>query len=279
MAGPSHKNLDEPDELITFPGLIADVVEVAGLTVARLVHQPGWRWSTHVKPEVGGEWCQARHVGTLLSGRVGIEFQDGSRAEYEPGDVFETPPGHDGFVIGGEPAVLLEWGGFRTFAGGRGSAVLTTLLFTDLVESTTTAARLGDVAWRELLAAHYTAIRAQLDRAGGREVNTTGDGILAAFDGPVSALRCAAAIRADAARQGLRIRAGVHVGEVQVVGDNIQGIAVHEANRIMSASEPDEILVSETVKVLSPGLSFEDRGTRQLKGISEPRRLYALAEQ
>lgn len=278
MAGTSHKSLDEPDELITFPSLNAEVVEIGGLTVARLVHQPGWRWSTHVKPEVGGEWCQARHVGTIVAGRMVVIHPDGTETELEPGDVFEIQPGHDGYVIGSEPVVMLEWGGFRTFAGGRGSAVLTTLLFTDLVESTTTAERLGDVAWRELLSTHYSAIRAQLDRSGGREVATTGDGVLAAFDGPVSALRCAAAIRADAGRHGLRIRAAVHVGEVQVVGDNIQGIAVHEANRIMSASDPDEILVSETVRALSPGLAFEDRGTRQLKGISEPKRLYAFSE-
>jgi class 3 adenylate cyclase len=273
-----HKSLDEPDELVTFPNLSADVVEIAGLTVARLVHQPGWRWSTHVKPQVGGEWCQARHIGTILGGRLVVIHPDGSETELEPGDVFEIHPGHDGYVAGNEPVVMLEWGGFRTFAGGRGSAVLATLLFTDLVGSTTTAERVGDVAWRELLSTHYAGIRAQLDRSGGREVATTGDGVLAAFEGPVSALRCAAAIRDEAARHGLRIRAAVHVGEVQVVGDNMQGIAVHEANRIMSASEPDEILVSETVKVLSPGLSFEDRGMRQLKGITEPRRLFALTE-
>ena len=278
MAGISRKSLDEPDELITFPNLTADVVEIAGLTVARIVHQPGWRWSTHVKPQVGGDWCQARHVGTILSGRLVAVYPDGAEVELEPGDVFEIQPGHDGYVAGNDPVVMLEWGGFRTFAGGRGSALLMSLLFTDLVESTTMAERVGDVAWRELLSTHYASIRAQLDRSGGREVTTTGVGVLAAFDGPVSALRCAAAIRADASRHGLRIRAAVHVGEVQVVGDNIQGIAVHEANRIMSASEPDEILVSETVKVLSPALAFEDRGVRQLKGISEPRRLYAFSE-
>lgn len=275
MPGVPRKNLDEPDELLTFPGFTADVVEVAGLTVARMVHEPGWRWSTHVKPEVGGDWCQARHFGMLLSGHLGVDFQDGSHAEFEPGDVFETPPGHDGYVIGNEPAVLLEWAGIRTFAGGRGKAVLTTLLFTDLVESTTTAARLGDVGWRELLASHYRGIRSQLDRSGGRLIDTTGDGALAVFDGPASALRCAAGIRADAIRQDLHIRAGVHVGEVQVVGDNVQGIAVHEAARIMSVAGTDEILVSETTKALSPGLAFEDRGEHELKGISEPRRLFA----
>jgi class 3 adenylate cyclase len=280
VPGWSRKNLDEPDELITFPNLNADVVEIGGLTVARLVHEPGWRWSTHVRPQVGGEWCQARHIGTLLTGRMGLLLEDGREFEIEPGDVFEIPPGHDGYVIGNEPAVLLEWAGFRTFAGGKGRAVLMTLLFTDLVESTAIAARLGDVAWRELLSGHYEAIRAQLERAGGREVNTTGDGILAVFDGPVSALRCAAAIRTAVLAQDLHIRAGVHVGEVQVVGDNVQGIAVHEAARIMAKAGTDEILVSEITKALASaaGLSFEDRGEFELKGIPEPRHLFVFEE-
>ncbi|MGH2711469.1 MAG: adenylate/guanylate cyclase domain-containing protein, partial [Actinomycetota bacterium] len=277
VPGWSRKNLDDPDELIEFPHLNAEVVEIGGLTVARLVHEPGWRWSTDVRPQVGGEWCQARHIGTLLTGRMGVTLEDGSQFELEPGDVFEIPPGHDGYVIGNETAVLLEWAGFRTFAGGKGRAVLTTLLFTDLVESTAIAARLGDVAWRELLSGHYAAIRSQLERSGGREVNTTGDGILAIFDGPASALRCAAAIRTASLEQGLHIRAGVHVGEVQMVGDNVQGIAVHEAARVMAAAAADEIMVSETTKVLASGggLAFEDRGLHELKGIEEPRRLFA----
>lgn len=277
MAGPSQKNLDEPDELVTFPGLNADIVEIGGLTVARVTHEPGWRWSTHVQPEVGGDWCQARHVGTLLSGQLSVILQDGTRLELSAGDVFEIPRGHDGYVIGDEPAVMLEWAGFRTFAGGRARGVLTTLLLTDLVESTTTAARLGDVAWRELLSNHYEAIRAELDRSGGREVATTGDGILAVFDAPASALRCASSIRAAANRQDLHVRAGVHVGEVQIVGENVQGLAVHEAARVMAAAGTDEILASEPTRALAlaSGLSFEDRGDHELKGIPEKRRLYA----
>jgi class 3 adenylate cyclase len=134
------------------------------------------------------------------------------------------------------------------------------------------------VSWRELLASHYSAIRAALDRAGGREVNTTGDGILAMFDAPAAAIRCAAAIRDASIRQDLHIRAGVHLGEVQVVGDNVQGVAVHEAARVMSEAGADEILVSETTKVLASasGLAFEDRGLHELKGIAEPLRLFAL---
>jgi class 3 adenylate cyclase len=278
MAGLFHKNLDDPDELITFPGLNAEVVEIGGVTVARIVHEPGWRWYTHVRPQVGGEWCQARHVGTILSGRTAVVLQNGTKFEFGPGDVFEIPPGHDGYVIGNEPAVLLEWAGFRTFAGGRGSALLTTLMFTDLVDSTSIAARLGDVAWRDVLATHYSSIRAELDRFGGREVNTTGDGVLAMFDAPASAIRCATAIRNAAIGHDLHIRAGVHLGEVQVVGENIQGVTVHEAARIMASAGTDEIMVSETTTALAPEMRFEDRGIHQLKGLAGDRRLFAVVE-
>jgi class 3 adenylate cyclase len=276
VAGASHKSLDEPDEQIEFPGLNAEVVEIGGMSVARLVHQPGWRWSTHVRPQVGGEWCQARHVGVVLSGRLRVFFEDGTSLEMSPGDVFEVPPGHDAEVLGDEPVVELEWSGVRTFVGGRGSAVLTTLLFTDLVESTASAAGVGDVAWREVLSNHFESIRTELDRFGGREVNTTGDGVLAFFDAPAPALRAARAIRDAASRQGLHIRAGVHVGEVQMVGGNVQGLAVHEAARVMAEAGADEILASETTRALAAGLTFEDRGTHRLKGFPDERRLFAL---
>jgi class 3 adenylate cyclase len=278
VAGASHKSLDDPDEVLRMPGLNADVVEIGGLTVARVVHDPGWRWSTHVRPQVGGEWCRAHHMGVVLSGVVHVILEDGREFETAPGDVFDIPPGHDAYVVGDEPVVELEWQGVWSFAGRGDRGVLTTLLFTDLVESTSIAARVGDGAWRDLLAGHYAAVRAELERSGGREVNTTGDGGLAVFDAPASAIRSAAAIRDVAKSQGLHIRVGVHVGEVQVVGDNVQGLAVHEAARVMAAAGTDEILVSETTRALAApsGLAFEDRGLHHLKGIPEERRLFAL---
>jgi Adenylate and Guanylate cyclase catalytic domain len=216
-------------------------------TVAHVVHEPGWRWSEHVRPTVGGEWCQARHVGVLLSGRLGLRLQDGSSYEIGPLEVVDVPPGHDGWVIGDEPAIQIEWAGTHTFAGPALSRrrTLATLLFTDLVDSTPTAAKLGDRAWRELLSGHYAAARSALDRFAGREIHTTGDGILAKFDGPASALRAAEAIRDAAARHGLRVRAGVHVGEVEFAGGDVRGVAVHEAARIMGKAGAGEILVSE----------------------------------
>jgi class 3 adenylate cyclase len=276
------KNLRSPDQTIQLPKFTAQLVELGELTVGLLVTQPGWRWSVDARPEVGGEWCQARHLGVVLSGRVAVQLQDGRMLEFGPDDVFDIPPGHDGWTIGDEPCIQIEWAGLHTFAGpgaGLRGRALVTLLFTDLVDSTATAKRLGDKAWRDLLTAHFEAIRTELDRFGGREVDTTGDGMFATFDGPAQALHCADAIRRSAARQGLSIRAGVHVGEVELVGGRMRGVAVHEAARIMGRAGADEILVSETTRILAAtsGLEFDDRGTHNLKGLAGEWRLHALA--
>ena len=221
---------------------------------------------------MGGEWCQARHVGVVISGRLGIDFSDGTSATFGPNDVFDIPPGHDGYTLGDETLVQIEWSGIRAWAGfptGVHSRVLRTLLFTDLVDSTQIASRLGDARWRELLSEHFVGVRAELERFQGREVTTTGDGIVATFDGPARALHCAAAIRRRANADDLHIRAGVHVGEVELVGDDVRGVAMHEAARIMAAAGTDEILVSELTRALAGAteLKFEDRGTRELKGL------------
>jgi class 3 adenylate cyclase len=276
------KNFHSPDQTIRLPKLTAELVELGELTVGLLVTQPGWRWSVDLRPEVGGEWCQARHLGVVLSGRVAVQLRDGQMLEFGPNDVFHVPPGHDGWTVGDEPCVQIEWAGLHTFAGlsaGLPGRALVTLLFTDLVDSTATAKQLGDKAWRDLLTAHFEAIRAELDRFGGREVDTTGDGMFATFDGPARALHCAEAVRRSAARQGLHIRAGVHVGEVELVGGRLRGVAVHEAARIMGKAGANEILVSETTRVLAltSGLEFDDRGTHKLKGLAGEWRLHALA--
>jgi class 3 adenylate cyclase len=151
------------------------------------------------------------------------------------------------------------------------------LLFTDLVDSTVIASQLGDVAWRELLSGHFEVARAQIERFGGREVKTTGDGLLATFAGPAQALHCAVAICRAANRDGLHLRAGVHVGEVELVGSDIRGVAVHEVARIMANGGEDEILVSEITRTLAltSGLVFEDRGHHTLKGFPGQYRLFA----
>jgi class 3 adenylate cyclase len=274
------KSFAAPDQTIELPLLRAQIVELGDFTVGYVVHQPGWSWSEHVRPSVGGEWCQAHHVGVLLSGRTAVRLADGRSYEIAPLEVVDIPPGHDGWVIGDEPAVMLEWAGLQTFVGpalSRGRT-LATLLFTDLVDSTPTAARLGDRDWRELLAGHFAAARSALDRFGGREIATTGDGILATFDGPANALGAAEAIRDAATRHGLRVRAGVHVGEVEFAGRDVRGVTVHEAARIMGKAAAGEILVSEATRALTQpsGFAFDDRGPHTLRGLEGERRLYAL---
>jgi class 3 adenylate cyclase len=279
------KNLMSPDATLEFDGITVQQVDVGDLTVGRIVTQPGWRWSTHVRPHVGGDWCEARHVGIVLSGRFQIVMRDGTTLQFGPEDVFEIPPGHDGYTLGDEPCVQIEWSGLRAFAGfrlvGAQHRALVTLLFTDLVDSTATAGRLGDVAWRDALSAHYEATRVALERHHGHEVNTTGDGLLATFDGPAAALRCAAAVGRAARREGLRIRASVHVGEVDLVGTDVRGIAVHEAARILGTAAADEILVSTTTRALAgnAGFVFQPRGTHVFKGLPGEWELFAYLEE
>jgi class 3 adenylate cyclase len=147
--------------------------------------------------------------------------------------------------------------------------VLTTVLFTDIVESTSRAAELGDTRWRELLSAHHAAVRAQLARYGGKEIRSTGDGVFATFDGPARAIACAHGARAAVADLGLDLRAGVHTGEVELLGGRVEGIAVHIGARIADEARPCEVLVSSIVRDLAAGsgIDFEERGERTLKGV------------
>jgi class 3 adenylate cyclase len=154
---------------------------------------------------------------------------------------------------------------------------LATLLFTDIVDSTTHMARLGDAGWRELLERHHALIRRELARAHGREVDTAGDGFFAAFDGPARAVRCAKSIVGGVRELGLDVRSGLHTGECELVDGKVSGIAVHTGARVAAHADAGEVLVSSTVKdlVAGSGLEFEDRGVHELKGIPGEWRLYA----
>jgi class 3 adenylate cyclase len=157
--------------------------------------------------------------------------------------------------------------------------VLATVLFTDIVDSTRRAAEMGDRDWRALLDAHDAIVRAQLTRFRGREVNTSGDGFLATFDGPQRAIRCAMAIRDAVHALGIEVRAGLHTGEVEIRGDDIGGIAVHIGARVSALAGSDDVLVSSTLRdlVIGSGLEFDDRGAHQLKGVPGDWRLFAVA--
>ena len=117
MADFLSKSFEQPDDVVEFPRIRSRIVELGDLTVGELVSQPGWRWSEDMRPTIGGEWCQARHVGYVVSGRLGVDFSDGTHLELGPGDVFDIPPGHDGYTVGDEPCVQVEWSGIRAWAG------------------------------------------------------------------------------------------------------------------------------------------------------------------
>lgn len=156
--------------------------------------------------------------------------------------------------------------------------VLATVLFTDIVGSTERAAELGDARWREVLERHGTLVRRELERHRGRQVKTTGDGVLATFDGPARGIRCAQAIANAVQTLGIEIRAGLHTGECEVMNGDVGGIAVHTGARVSAEAGPGEVLVSSTVKdlVAGSGIEFEDRGSRELKGVPGEWRLYAV---
>lgn len=284
VAGPHRKSLNDPDELVTEGRTVQKIVEIGDFTVGRVTQRPGWRWSTDIRPLVGTEWCEARHVGVVLEGRLGVELRDGTRFEVAAEDVFDIPPGHDAWVVGDQRFVSIDWSGLESWTGFRHrlhDRVLAGLLMTDVVDSTREAARIGDVEWRRRLGEHVEAVRSQLDRYGGREIDTAGDGVFALFDGAARALDCAVAVRDSANRQGLVVRIGVHVGEVELTARSVRGIAVHEVARVASLAGAGEILVSEATKTLTAGarLSFTDRGLHELKGLDEARRLYAYASE
>jgi class 3 adenylate cyclase len=157
--------------------------------------------------------------------------------------------------------------------------VVATVLFTDIVRSTERARELGDRAWRDLLDEHHAVVRRELERFRGREVDTAGDGFFATFDGPARAIRSGKAIVESVRGLGLEVRAGLHTGEVELAGDAVRGIAVHTGARVAGFAEPGEVLVSQTVKdlVAGSGIEFEERGTRELKGIPGEWRLYAAS--
>ncbi len=156
--------------------------------------------------------------------------------------------------------------------------ILATVLFTDLVDSTATLASIGDSRWRTLIEEHHTVVRALLEQFRGRELDTAGDGFLATFDGPARAIRCATAIVQAVERLGLRVRAGVHTGECDIVDSKLAGIAVHIGARVAALAGPGEVLASSTVHdlVVGSGIAFSDRGSHQLKGIPGDWRLYAV---
>jgi len=241
----------------------------------------GMNERTDVRPILG-----SIRVPTLVLHRTddqAIDFRHSRYlAEHIPEARLVELPGRDNFIfLGDTESIVGEIEEF--FTGHRQTVepdrVLATVLFTDIVASTERAASLGDARWREVLADLDSASRRAVSSHQGRHIKTTGDGVLATFNGPARAIRGAQAMVEDARELGLELRAGLHTGEVEVIGNDVGGLAVHIGARVMDAAGPGEVLVSSTVRdlVVGSGLSFDDRGARELRGIPGEWRLWAVA--
>lgn len=278
------KSFASPDDVQTMPGMHVEMVGLDDTTVGHCKFEPGWRWSTDMAPLLGTSSCPMRHVGYTISGSLHVVMDDGQTLEIQPGTVFEIPAGHDKWVTGDDVWECIEWGAsgraMQAVLKDEGSRALATVMFTDIVESTTTLERIGDKAWHALLLRHNARLREDLNVYRGREVKTTGDGILAVFDSATRAVRCAAAMTRSARDMDLHLRVGVHTGEVEFSGGDARGIAVHAAARILSLAGPDEVLMSSTTSELleGSGLQLEDAGMHELKGLSGRRQVFRLVE-
>jgi class 3 adenylate cyclase len=216
-----------------------------------------------------------RRDDSLIPARLGREV-----AELIPGARYVEFDGADDMIFVGDFEPIVEE--IEEFLTGERAPrepdrPLMTVLFTDVVGSTARASDLGDRRWRDLLEEHDRVVRRELARERGREVKTVGDGFLATFDGPARGIRCARSVREAVRELGIEVRAGLHTGEVEIIGDDVGGLAVHIAARVMSAAGPGEVVVSSTVKdlVVGSGLEFEERGAHELKGVPGEWRLFA----
>jgi class 3 adenylate cyclase len=253
------------ERLSCSPGTLADLVRVAFATDIRGVLDQV-RVPTVVMHRTGDR------LAPVGLGRYLAEHIRDARLVELPGD------DHPHFIGDWRPIIdEVEELVTGTRRVARHDRVLATVLFTDIVGSTELAARRGDDRWLDLLNSHNALVRRELARFGGQEVKTVGDGFVATFDGPARAVQCAQAIAESVHRLGLEIRAGVHTGEVELLDGDIGGIAVHIAARVSALAAPGEVLVSRTVKdlVAGSGISFLDRGTHTLKGITEDWQLLA----
>jgi class 3 adenylate cyclase len=271
---------DSQDVRTTGRGRV-EVVELGDRSIARLVWQPGWRWSVDVSPIAGTELCQFHHLGYASSGLIRVQMPDGLELEIGPGEMYEIPPGHDAWVVGDEPFVSIDFSAMRDFAKPQSELarrVLSTILFTDIVDSTAQAVATGPARWAAIVSQHNAEAERVIDHYDGRLVKTTGDGVIGLFDSAGRAAWAALAIGRAVRPLGVAIRAAVHAGEVELSAGDVRGVAVHTAARMMALAGPGEVVVSATVRDLVDGndLEFDDLGTHDLKGLPGQRQLYRL---
>lgn len=275
------KYFDAPDETRRIPNAGYATLTMDEAVVGHATFRPGWRWSIDLAPLLGTSSCPIHHLGFAISGVCHVVMEDGQEIDIGPGGVYEIPPGHDAWVVGDEPWVTVEWQSGRpleSLLDADGERVVASILFSDIVDSTSMLERLGDARWRDLLLQHNRVMRERLNLYRGREVKTTGDGFLAVFDGATRAARCGMAVAAAVGELGIAVRVGIHTGELEFVGQDVRGVAVHAAARIMSLAAPGEVLVSSTTADLleGSGLELVEAGTHELKGLTGPRRSFRV---
>lgn len=274
------RSFASPDEVIELETVRSAAISRGGLTVSYDVHQPGWRWSVHARPLLRTEWCEVRHVGVVIRGRLGVLLENGTQFVADALSLVDIPARHDAWVEGEEPVEMISWTGAVGWLAPLdilADRVLATLVFSDIVDSTAAAARLGDRRWGDHLAALESRSRDAVARFRGRVVKTTGDGMLASFDGAARAVRCALVLREAAGDLDLELRVAVHTGEVETAAEDIRGIAVHEASRMLKLAGRGDVVVSATTAALLGGaFELEDRGEHALRGIQGTRRIYAV---
>jgi class 3 adenylate cyclase len=276
-----RKGFDSPDEVRRLPNGVVEIVMLDEIAVSHFVFQPGWRWKEDVGPIAGTETCQHRHVGYTISGKLAVRMADGTALTIGPGDAYEIPPGHLAWVEGDVPWQSVEFTSGHAYGKSPddlGERFLATIVFTDICDSTATLERLGDAEWARVVREHNVRIRTVIDRFRGRELATLGDGFLALFDGAGKAVLAAAAMDPAIADLGIHVRTGVHTGEVAIVGGQARGVAVHAAARVAALAGPGEVLMSGTTHDLldGAGLTFDSRGTHELKGLTGARPIFAL---
>lgn len=276
-----RKSFANADQVRIFPSGRVEIIVLDEVALGRFALQPGWRWSKDVAPIVHTHSCQERHIGYAIAGSLRVTMDDGTELIVGPGEGYVIPPGHEVEVISDVPWESIEFASAHTFGQAPedlGERVLATVLFSDIVGSTAVLERLGDHAWTQILREHNVRIRAAIDRFRGREVNSTGDGFLALFDGAAKAVHAGALMDPAVAELGIRVRVGLHTSEVEIVGGQPRGVGVHAAARVAALAGPGDVYISGTTRDLldGSGLVLEPRGEHELKGLSGARSIFAL---
>lgn len=281
MARLQRRRFDDSRDVRVTPGGRVEVVELDDRVVAKITWEPGWRWSTNMKPIIGQQYCQSHHVGIVLEGTLHIQMADGIELEFSAGDVLEIPPGHDAWVVGDHRVVSVDFEALRGFgkADGRARRTLASVLMTDIVDSTARAVELGSTRWQEVVSRHNERAERTIASFDGRMVKTTGDGVIGLFDSAEQAVRAAFAIGDAIESLGVAIRAAVQTGEVELSAGDVRGVVVHTVARMMALGGARDVVVSTTVRDVLDGtdFDFDDFGRHALKGLPGERQLYRIS--